>query len=93
MRGARAAEQGVDDERREGVGVLVVLVLRGRVDEGAAQDGVTGPTVGPRTIEQPEGSLPALRITLDDDTLATLDEIFPAPAPDGAKPAPEAYAR
>jgi aryl-alcohol dehydrogenase-like predicted oxidoreductase len=57
-----------------------------------AQDGVTGPIVGPRTVEQLDGSLRALQITLDDGTLAKLDELFPPPAPNGAKPAPEAYA-
>ncbi|GLY87003.1 aldo/keto reductase [Actinoallomurus iriomotensis] len=56
------------------------------------QDGVTGPIVGPRTVEQLDGSLRALRITLDHGTLAKLDELFPPPAPNGAKPAPEAYA-
>ena len=54
--------------------------------------GVTGPIVGPRTVEQLDGSLRALQITLDDGTLAKLDELFPPPAPNGAKPAPEAYA-
>ncbi|MER5223671.1 aldo/keto reductase [Streptomyces flaveus] len=57
-----------------------------------AQDGVTGPVVGPRTAEQLDGSLRALQITLDDGTLAELDELFPPPGPNGAKPAPEAYA-
>jgi NDP-hexose C3-ketoreductase / dTDP-4-oxo-2-deoxy-alpha-D-pentos-2-ene 2,3-reductase len=53
---------------------------------------VTGPIVGPRTVGQLDGSLRALQITLDDDTLAKLDELFPPPGPNGAKPAPEAYA-
>ncbi|MES4903460.1 MULTISPECIES: aldo/keto reductase [unclassified Streptomyces] len=57
-----------------------------------AQDGVTGPIVGPRTVQQLDGTLRALEITLDDGTLAELDRIFPPPAPNGAKPAPEAYA-
>jgi NDP-hexose C3-ketoreductase / dTDP-4-oxo-2-deoxy-alpha-D-pentos-2-ene 2,3-reductase len=57
-----------------------------------AQDGVTGPIIGPRTAEQLDGSLRALAITLDDGTLAKLDELFPPPGPNGAKPAPEAYA-
>ncbi|ELS51120.1 aldo/keto reductase [Streptomyces viridochromogenes] len=57
-----------------------------------AQEGVTGPIIGPRTVEQLDSSLRALEVTLDDATLATLDELFPAPAPNGAKPAPEAYA-
>jgi NDP-hexose 2,3-enoyl reductase len=57
-----------------------------------AQEGVTGPIIGPRTVEQLDSSLRALAITLDDATLAKLDELFPPPAPNGAKPAPEAYA-
>jgi NDP-hexose C3-ketoreductase / dTDP-4-oxo-2-deoxy-alpha-D-pentos-2-ene 2,3-reductase len=56
------------------------------------QDGVTGPIIGPRTIAHLDGSLRALDIKLDDDTLARLDELFPPPGPNGAKPAPEAYA-
>lgn len=56
------------------------------------QDGVTGPIIGPRTIQQLDGSLRALDIKLDETTLAKLDELFPAPGPHGAKPAPEAYA-
>jgi NDP-hexose 2,3-enoyl reductase len=56
------------------------------------QDGVTGPIIGPRTIAQLDGSLRALEIKLDDAALGKLDDLFPAPAPNGAKPAPEAYA-
>jgi aryl-alcohol dehydrogenase-like predicted oxidoreductase len=52
-----------------------------------AQEGVTGPIVGPRTIEQLDDALVALDVTLDDKTLARLDEIWP-----GHKPAPEDYA-
>ena len=53
------------------------------------QDGVTAPIVGPRTLEQLEGaSLRALEISLDDDAMKQLDEIFPGP---GGQ-APEAYA-
>jgi aryl-alcohol dehydrogenase-like predicted oxidoreductase len=57
-----------------------------------AQDGVTGPIIGPRTVEQLDASLGALDLTLDADALATLDRLFPPPGPNGAKPAPEAYA-
>jgi aryl-alcohol dehydrogenase-like predicted oxidoreductase len=57
-----------------------------------AQDGVTGPIIGPRTVGQLDGSLRALAITLDEGTLARLDELFPPPGPNGSKPAPEAYA-
>ena len=52
------------------------------------QPGVTGPIIGPRTMEQFEGALRALDITLDDAALTTLDEIFPGPGGE----APEAYA-
>jgi aryl-alcohol dehydrogenase-like predicted oxidoreductase len=52
-----------------------------------AQEGVTGPIIGPRTLEQLDDALTALDVTLDDKTLARLDEIWP-----GYKTAPEAYA-
>jgi aryl-alcohol dehydrogenase-like predicted oxidoreductase len=52
-----------------------------------AQDGVTGPIIGPRTQQQLDGALAALEITLDDKTLTRLDEIWP-----GHKTAPEDYA-
>jgi aryl-alcohol dehydrogenase-like predicted oxidoreductase len=50
-------------------------------------DGVTGPIIGPRTLEQLEGAQKALDVTLEPDVLTQLDEIFP-----GRKPAPEDYA-
>jgi aryl-alcohol dehydrogenase-like predicted oxidoreductase len=49
---------------------------------------VTAPIIGPRTIEQFDGALRALDLTLEHDVLEQLDEIFPGPG--GA--APEAYA-
>jgi aryl-alcohol dehydrogenase-like predicted oxidoreductase len=52
------------------------------------QPAVTAPIVGPRTIEQLDGTLRALEIELDDKALARLDEIFPGPG----GTAPEAYA-
>ena len=52
-----------------------------------AQPGVTAPIIGPRTMEQLDGTLRALEIELSDKTLAQLDEIFP-----GHKTAPEDYA-
>jgi aryl-alcohol dehydrogenase-like predicted oxidoreductase len=52
------------------------------------QEGVTGPIVGPRTLEQLEQSLRALEIDLDEKALDRLDQIWPGPG--GA--APEAYA-
>ena len=51
------------------------------------QDGVTAPIIGPRTLGQLDSAQRALPVTLDEDVLARLDEIFP-----GHKPAPEDYA-
>ncbi len=48
---------------------------------------VTAPIIGPRTMDQFEGSLRALEVTLDEETLKQLDTIFP-----GHRPAPEDYA-
>jgi aryl-alcohol dehydrogenase-like predicted oxidoreductase len=52
-----------------------------------AQPAVTAPIIGPRTMEQLEGAMKALKIRLTKDTLGRLDEIFPGPGP-----APQAYA-
>jgi aryl-alcohol dehydrogenase-like predicted oxidoreductase len=52
------------------------------------QRAVTAPIIGPRTIEQLDGSLQALEITLSPETLTALDTIFPG----SGGPAPEAYA-
>jgi len=49
---------------------------------------VTAPIVGPRTMGQFSSALTALDVRLDEEALATLDEIFPGPG----GPAPEAYA-
>jgi len=50
--------------------------------------GITAPIVGPRTMEQLQAGPQAFEVTLDDDAMARLDEIWPGPG--GA--APEAYA-
>ncbi|MCS7222013.1 MAG: aldo/keto reductase [Anaerolineae bacterium] len=52
------------------------------------QPAVTAPIIGPRTLQQLEGSLRALEIKLSDEVLKRLDEIWPGPG----GPAPEAYA-
>jgi aryl-alcohol dehydrogenase-like predicted oxidoreductase len=52
------------------------------------QPGVTGPIIGPRTLEQLEQSLRVLEVDLDDKALERLDQIWPGPG----GPAPEAYA-
>jgi aryl-alcohol dehydrogenase-like predicted oxidoreductase len=49
---------------------------------------VTAPIMGPRTLEQLEGSVNTLELKLSEDTLAKLDEIWPGPG----NQAPEAYA-
>jgi aryl-alcohol dehydrogenase-like predicted oxidoreductase len=49
---------------------------------------VTAPIIGPRTIDQLEGSIRATKLKLKKDTLSKLDEIWPGPG----GPAPEAYA-
>ncbi|GAA3126214.1 aryl-alcohol dehydrogenase-like predicted oxidoreductase [Kribbella aluminosa] len=51
------------------------------------QPAVTGPIVGPRTMEQLESAVRAVDIKLDEKSLTRLDEIFP-----GYKTAPEDYA-
>ncbi len=51
------------------------------------QPAVTAPIVGPRTMEQLESAERALKVDLDEASLAKLDDIFP-----GHKTAPEDYA-
>lgn len=53
-----------------------------------AQPAVTGPIIGPRTVEQLEENASVLDLKLSDETMKKLDEIFPGP---GGR-APEAYA-
>ncbi len=48
---------------------------------------VTAPIIGPRTIEQLDGSIRATEISLSEETLKQIDAIFP-----GFKTAPEDYA-
>ncbi|MGI5273199.1 aldo/keto reductase [Nonomuraea sp. CA-218870] len=51
------------------------------------QPAVTAPIIGPRTLEQLDGTMRTLEIELDGEALAKLDEIFP-----GHRTAPEDYA-
>lgn len=53
-----------------------------------ANPAVTAPIIGPRTLEQLEGSMHALELRLPEDAMERLDGIFPGPG----GPAPEAYA-
>ncbi len=52
------------------------------------QKAVTSPIIGPRTREQLDGAMRALSLSLAQETLRQLDDLFPGPG--GA--APEAYA-
>jgi aryl-alcohol dehydrogenase-like predicted oxidoreductase len=49
---------------------------------------VTAPIIGPRTMEQLDGSLRALKVKLDAKRMEALDKLFPGPG----GTAPEAYA-
>ena len=52
------------------------------------QPAVTAPIIGPRTLEQLNGSMRSVTLTLSTDTVKKLDALFPGPG----GPAPEAYA-
>ena len=52
------------------------------------QPAVTAPIIGPRTLDQLNGTMRTLELTLSKDLLKQLDDIFPGPG----GPAPEAYA-
>ncbi|HEV8295698.1 MAG TPA: aldo/keto reductase [Acidimicrobiales bacterium] len=53
------------------------------------QPGVTGPIIGPRTLDQLDGApLRAITVTLEPSVLARIDNIFPGPG----GPGPEAWA-
>ena len=75
----QAYEDLCDEIGREPAHVALAWLL--------AQPGVTGPIIGPRTMDQLDSALGSLEVTLDDKTLARLDEIWP-----GHKTAPEDYA-
>jgi len=49
---------------------------------------ITAPIIGPRTVEQFEDNLSVLKLELDDEVLAKLNEIWTGPGGE----APEAYA-
>ena len=53
-----------------------------------AQPAMTAPIIGPRTMEQLEDALKAVTVTLDEDSLKALDDIFPGPGGHS----PDAYA-
>jgi NDP-hexose 2,3-enoyl reductase len=55
-----------------------------------AQPAVTSPIIGPRTVAQLDGALGALAVSLSEEVLSQLDELFPPIGKGG--PGPEAWA-
>ncbi len=74
-----AYEEFCDEIGREPAIVALAWLLH--------QPAVTGPIVGPRTLEQLDSALDALELELSDKELLRLDEMWP-----GHKTAPEDYA-
>jgi len=97
-REGRRAEKGIQETIRKNRGKIAAWEkLCAKLGEEPAhvalawllaQKAVTAPITGPRTKEQLDGSIRALKIELGAATLKSLDEIFPGP---GGR-APEAYA-
>ncbi|MFJ7064764.1 aldo/keto reductase [Streptomyces sp. NPDC101115] len=90
----RAAETLADPAKRKQFQAYEDLLDKHGLEPGEVglawlltRPGVTGPIVGPRTVEQLESALRALELELSDEVLRGLDEIFPGPGP-----SPEAFA-
>lgn len=93
-RGSERIQIGVEKHRKqiEAYEALCTEINENPADVALAwllhNPAVTSPIIGPRTIEQLAGSLRALEISLEDEHLTRLDEIWPGPGGE----APEAYA-
>ncbi|MEV4438145.1 aldo/keto reductase [Streptomyces sp. NPDC049577] len=92
--GGRSAEALANTKMRQQIQAYEDLVDKHGLAPGEValawlltRPGVTGPIVGPRTVEQLKSGLRAVELTLPEELLASLDEIFPGPGP-----APEAFA-
>ncbi|MDT3398913.1 aldo/keto reductase [Streptomyces sp. B1866] len=90
----RSAEALKNTALREKVQAYEDLLDKHGLDPGEtalawllSRPGVTGPIVGPRTAEQLGSAFRAVELTLSDEVLAALDDIFPGPGP-----SPEAFA-
>ncbi|MEV7087605.1 aldo/keto reductase [Streptomyces sp. NPDC093085] len=90
----RAADALADPATRARVQSYEDLLDKHGIDPGEAalawlltRPGVTGPIVGPRTLEQLESAVRASALTLTGEVLSELEEIFPGPGP-----SPEAFA-
>ncbi|MFE9256780.1 aldo/keto reductase [Streptomyces sp. NPDC006879] len=90
----RSAEALTDPAVRAQIQSYEDLLDKHGLDAGEAalawllsRPGITGPIVGPRTVEQLHSALRALEVELSAEVLAGLDEVFPGPGP-----SPEAFA-
>jgi aryl-alcohol dehydrogenase-like predicted oxidoreductase len=90
----RAAESLADPALRERVQSYEDLLDKHGLDPAEValawlltRPGVTGPIVGPRTVDQLRSALKATELDLSEELLTSLDEIFPGPGP-----SPEAFA-
>ena len=92
--GTRTTSRLADSPLRAQIESYENLLDKHGIDPGEAalawlltRPGVTGPIVGPRTLEQLESALRAVEVELSAEVLSSLDEIFPGPGP-----SPEAFA-
>ncbi|SDN91998.1 aldo/keto reductase [Actinacidiphila guanduensis] len=90
----RSADSLKTPQQRERIQAYEDLCAKHGADPGdvglawlLTRPGVTGPIVGPRTMDQLTSALRALDLTLSDEFLTALDEIFPGPGP-----SPESFA-
>ncbi|WP_328914004.1 MULTISPECIES: aldo/keto reductase [unclassified Streptomyces] len=90
----RSADALKSSEQREQIQAYEDLCDKHEVDPGdvglawlLTRPGVTGPIVGPRTGDQLDSALRAVDLTLSEEFLTALDEIFPGPGP-----SPESFA-
>ncbi|MFC9424795.1 aldo/keto reductase [Streptomyces sp. NPDC056987] len=90
----RSADALADTATRARIQSYEDLLDKHGIDPGEAalawlltRPGVTGPIVGPRTLDQLESAVRAVGVTLSEEVLSSLDEIFPGPGP-----SPEAFA-
>ncbi|MFF3322125.1 aldo/keto reductase [Streptomyces sp. NPDC002889] len=90
----RSADALANSSVREKVQAYEDLLGKHGLEPGEAalawlltRPGVTGPIVGPRTVEQLRSALRAVELELSEEVLAGLEEIFPGPGP-----SPEAFA-
>ncbi|MEV0603531.1 aldo/keto reductase [Streptomyces sp. NPDC050315] len=90
----RAADMLADPTARAQVQAYEDVVAKYGLEPGEValawlltRPGVTGPIVGPRTTDQLASALRAVELTLPEELLRSLEEIFPGPGP-----SPEAFA-